>query len=866
MPFKMKKTEVTNFDTPQEMYSDYKNRAINGLINYQSDVIDNYMKIGYKESDVALELPTGSGKTLIGLVLGEFRRRKNKERVVYLCPTKQLVNQVVEQGRTKYGIKVNAFLGKQSNYDPIKSSDYISSETIAVTTYSALFNNNSFFSNADIIILDDAHSSENYIVSCWTLEISRYDHKQLFCSLVENLKDVIGISSYTRMTSAYSIPDELYWCDMVPIIKIIDRIEELKSIIDANVENTKLKYAWTNIRSHLQACNIFISWNTILIRPYLPPTMVNEGFKNAKQRIYMSATLGISGELERITGVSKITRLPMVNGWDKKGLGRRFFIFPQASLNKDGVSEFLVKMTEVVDRALVLVQDNKGIDKIKSFYEENTDCQVFLSQEIEETKKTFVESKKSVAILANRYDGIDLSGDECRLLIIYNLPRSTHLQEKFITTRMAASILFNERIKTRLVQAVGRCTRGPVDYSAVCIIGQDVVNDLLCKNKIKEFHPELQAEIQLGYNLYDMYKNADDIIVNLKEFLARSEDWQDAESEIIKMRDEIIFCRKGINTNKVFQSLLKASCYEVKYQYALWRDDYENALTNIEKILECLQDIELKGYRGFWNYLAGNAAYQLYRNGQKLYESIAKSYFNKAAACSDSVTWFNKLINKDEVATTLNDDYLTDIIDRIENQILIDGINNNNKFEKRVSNILSNLNENNGTKFEEGHKQLGELLGYISDNTDENAGPDPWWIINENICIVAEDKIYDKDDKPIPTVHVKQASGHNIWIRKKIQILAPKANIITIFITNSKFIEKSATTFASNIYYVNKDEFNKWALRAIDGIRKIRRIFSTEGDIIWRCEAMKILREIELTPLDFIKFVTLKELAKIDEG
>jgi len=33
-------------------------------------------------TDVALQLPTGSGKTLVGLLIAEWRRRKYGERVV----------------------------------------------------------------------------------------------------------------------------------------------------------------------------------------------------------------------------------------------------------------------------------------------------------------------------------------------------------------------------------------------------------------------------------------------------------------------------------------------------------------------------------------------------------------------------------------------------------------------------------------------------------------------------------------------------------------------------------------------------------------------------------------------------------------
>ena len=40
-------------------------------------------------------------------------------------------------------------------------------------------------------------------------------------------------------------------------------------------------------------------------------------FVDAKQRILMSATLGRSGELERITGIEKIFRFQIVNYWDK---------------------------------------------------------------------------------------------------------------------------------------------------------------------------------------------------------------------------------------------------------------------------------------------------------------------------------------------------------------------------------------------------------------------------------------------------------------------------------------------------------------------------------------------------------------------
>ena len=39
------------------------------------------------------------------LLIGEYRRHKNKEKVLFLCPTNQLVHQVIRQSNLKYGLK-----------------------------------------------------------------------------------------------------------------------------------------------------------------------------------------------------------------------------------------------------------------------------------------------------------------------------------------------------------------------------------------------------------------------------------------------------------------------------------------------------------------------------------------------------------------------------------------------------------------------------------------------------------------------------------------------------------------------------------------------------------------------------------------
>ena len=61
-------------------------------------------------ADVAIELPTGAGETLVGLLLAECRRRANSERVAYLCPNVQLARQAAVRA-ADYGIDALRSLG-----------------------------------------------------------------------------------------------------------------------------------------------------------------------------------------------------------------------------------------------------------------------------------------------------------------------------------------------------------------------------------------------------------------------------------------------------------------------------------------------------------------------------------------------------------------------------------------------------------------------------------------------------------------------------------------------------------------------------------------------------------------------------------
>lgn len=471
--------------------------------------------------------------------------------------------------------------------------------------------------------------------------------------------------------------------------------------------------------------------------------------------------------------------------------------------------------------------------------------------------------QKGFAIVANRFDGIDFPNDECRMLILFDLPNATHLQEKFLISRMAAMTLFEERIKTRVVQALGRCTRSNTDYAAVCIFGDDLMSSLLSPAKLRHFNPELQAELLFGRDNSCEQDNIDEYLELLDIFLNDREQWDDAEQDIISRRDEIIAGSDELD-NSDYEALMSSCKNEVYAQYAIWKEDYLEALKNIDTIIYKLNSDTLKGYRGFWFYIGGYCAYNIYIGGDRTYEKTYRNYLINASKTTISINWFNKIVNQDKKDDQISH-YMEYVIENIEKIILSTSRIGINKFYDELNDVLHLLNNSNGEKFEQGHEKLGKLLGYRTLNPGGDAEPDPIWILNDKFCIVSEDKIYNSSSKKIPTKHVRQAGSHVNWIKNNAAKLSmeKEPDSITVFITNSDDIDKSAAIHGNNVFYLNRDDFVNYAKRCVEVLKEIRRNFSNVGDVVWRESVIQKFIDNQITPKDYLNLISEKTISEL---
>lgn len=858
MAFKIPQKSSVSIKDPESLFRDLRDRTVEGLLAQQADILRNYMDHVNKR-DIALELPTGSGKTLVGLLIAEWRRRTKQERCVLLCPTKQLVHQVVEQAKEKYGINALDFSGSKHQYLEADKTAFINCESIGVATYSALFNTNPFFSDVSTLIFDDAHAAENYVSSFWSFEVLRNQDAPIFEAIWKVIEPDVAENDQRRYDQDNERSFDASYVNKVPTPHLIKRKTALtvaiESFSDTDNWSEKYKFRWQMIKDHLHACHLYYTSNSILIRPLISPTKSFPPFEGAKQRIYMSATLGEAGDLERAFGRRKIKRISAPDGWDKQGIGRRLFMFPMRNRDESDSLVLALSWTAKFDRTLILTPSKLDADKVRAAvetYPKTQQSTLFDAKQIEASKKLFIQKKSAIAVLENRYDGIDLIGEECRYLIIYGFPESTNLQERFIISRLGASILFDVRIRTRITQAVGRCTRSSTDYALVVIIGEKAHAYFHRPEKRQALHPELQAEVDFGIDQSKSESNSE-LEENIDLFVEHGREWKEADDHILETRD-------GLTQKPVpsAECLGKSVTDEVKFHESLWDGDFDRALSSAKDVLASLVDgNDLKGYSALWYYLAGSAAYQAKK------QKVARENFSRASSCVGALPWLKEIqdILSDQVHEVPIDADYGQHIEAIEGVFERFGTSNSLKIEKFFQAIRSGLSSADAKKFEQAQVDLGYLIGFESKNAEGSGDPDPWWILGRQ-GIVFEDYTGIQDNSVISKKKIRQAKGHPDTLASKY----PDVVFSVVFCSPSHQLGDGAVPHVNDVYYISVEDFKEFADDCIGVIRDLWDAYSHAGDIEWRELAARKLEEKALGSDKIMERLTSRKLSSLIDG
>lgn len=797
------------YNSPEELFGNLPNRSnTHGYLRGpQQDALREYIKFKDK-TDIAMELPTGTGKTTVGLLIAEWRRRQYSRPVAYLTLTNQLSGQVLKEGE-RLGLTCADLRGRRQDRDSAEVGRYLSAQAVGITTYSNLFNVNPVIKNADLIVFDDAHGGEEYISSMWTLRVKKIEFPKIYQEIIATLREALSDAQYRELSG-----DNLFsGVELVDLTCHPSVYDSLIDVLDPEI-TPEIHFPWTQIRNKLISCFVFLSQFEIIIRPLVPPTHTHEPFIASTQRIYMSATFSGEADLLRTYGVQDIQVIKTKNPqW-----GKRYIFSPSLYIDEQKAHELLLSVftNQKNHRCLLLAPSFQEADRGYSIFEKlSLPPSKLISKDIEHTIVDFTESDNAVLALAGRYDGLDLPGDDCRLLVLWESPNALGLLERHQRECWKLNPLLRRRERTRLIQGMGRCVRDATDYAVVLLFGQSLV-DSICNPLLVEILPhEIQHEIDWGRTQSEIGK--DDLNIFIEMILGIIDDPSYRKEANESMED--IQQRHMVAEPSTYRYYAQQ---EVSYSHALWEGNYSRAYQLARKVADGITESDLAGYRAWWLYLAFITAH----HGDNL--ESAFDCLSRAKAIGIYTGFLDNLIRTltgKKVISSPNDAAFVQA-EEIWNQINKLGWHGP-KFNKYTDEALTKLkNHSDATQFHMGIELLGNLLGARAIRPTTDGAPDVLWVFSDEYWTF-EAKAGKKLKNQICKDDLLQAGAHPDWsVNYDSNLKAQKA--IPIIIAPNLGVDNVAMPFAKGVRAISTADIENLASSVFNELTIIRTEFSNK--------------------------------------
>ena len=505
---------------PQEIFNKLTLRgSIENIWQPQGEALKKWQEIR-PNSDVVVQMNTGGGKTLVGLLIAQSLVNETKGRVLYVCPNNQLIEQIADRAKEIGLAPATRYKSEWKDRE-----DFEAGNTFCITNYAAVFNGKSIFRNEDIdaLVFDDAHVAENVIRGQFTLQIPR--GHDAFSKILHIFRKHFANSSQAerfddiskgRFTSVLFVPMFIIW----------EHAQQLRTtLFDSGIEaDIKTKFAWEHLKEHLNHCTIVADGSGLEITPVVIPLSQLSYFKEGVRRIYLTATLPSRASFVRTFGIADPT---IIQPSGKSGDAQRLFVFVPGEDDEEQRKEALA-LVERHKCCVISPSDKKGREWVPPANIYDTDSG---QGEIDRFRKS--RQPEMLGLIA-RYDGIDLPGDSCRILILDRLPTGENLINRFIDESIRVETIRISNIATRVVQAIGRIFRSNTDHGVVLLVGPQLQSWVRTQKNCAYLPELLQQQLLLAGELSKQIEGKEFTWVDLIEGLLKGEEnWDEMYNEYI---------------------------------------------------------------------------------------------------------------------------------------------------------------------------------------------------------------------------------------------------------------------------------------------------------------------------------------------
>ena len=719
---------------PIELFQKLKvtDQGINDLWLAQGDALRAWHDVRDCK-DVGIILNTGAGKTLVGLLAAQSLVNETKGKIVYACSSIQLVEQTAEKARG-YGLDVATYV--RGNYS---NEAFARCVGPCITTYQALFNGMSVFAREELsaVIFDDAHAAEHLLRDHFSLRIVKSSFGALYEATFALFSDYfrnIGKAGSFGETRAGAGERVLF----VPPFETKRVGAELNRLFnEANLySQVETKFEWAHLRDHIDQCCILLTSGSITVTPPFVPVLTLPYFQGKVRRLYLSATLSAPDAFARTFGKSP-DKLIAPN--TTAGECERLIGMPS---RLDGETDGVESAASLIEqrKALILVPTYRRAEVWQAIAEPPP------KEAVTEHVAQFKASNEAVKLLlAARYDGVDLPGDTCRVMVVDDLPMGVGPLERFQWESLGLNNVLRSAIASRIVQSFGRISRGMSDHGVVLLTGKKLLDWVLVPKNASILPAFLQKQLLLGYEVSNQCTTVQDIASAMDACLSRNEGWlgtyetfmQRAEAE--EQQDDL-------------DSLRAIAEAEAQYAYSMWRGDVANALRTLSDSLQ--KAFSISPYTGAWHSLWLGFAHECLGD-----RDAAQSLYERAHLAQPNIP----PVRREAIDGQQINPQVANIVRQMSAPIG-GAVTPPNNMDVQLAPLAGG---STSAQTEEALRILGQMLGLVSCRPDkeQGTGPDVLWHLDGKVALCIEAKIDKLADSKYNKKEVGQMADHIQWVR-----------------------------------------------------------------------------------------------------
>ena len=390
------------------------------------------------------------------------------------------------------------------------------------------------------------------------------------------------------------------------------------------------------------------------------------------------------------------------------------------------------------------------------------------SEKVADSVKKLQEGKsKGPFVFANRYDGIDLPGESCRLLILPGLPRGTNEYDQFLSSTFNQAKGINSAIAQRIEQGMGRAARGPGDYCVVIITGKDLIAWIGLSINLKFLTSSTSAQLEMGLDISKNVKDIRSLAETIDACFNRDKEWTRYHAETLA---------ESVVPEKVDLQSLKEADIERK-AFRLWRDGYcEKAIIRLEKNCQEITGIDNQ-WKGWLLQMAARIAYN-WGNKEKAQKLQQEAYScNRYLLRPQIIPPYVNLPRPTKQAKVI----IEEICRFAHRKGFIA------EFDEVVSHLVPEATAN---QFESSLERLGSMLGFSAERPEKvyGIGPDLLWLLNDKLGLVIEAKSRKYGNNPLTKSQHGQLLVAIEWFKKQY----PDYLYVSVSVHPNKTATKSA--------------------------------------------------------------------------